>query len=223
MFTDIDHSTQRRIDEAKWFFDNIKETMDPCFDFQDKLFKGNFFVNLYGAFEYNIVALVSRVIDKINEDNSVIITDLKPTILSLLLHDECTALYNVVNKKWIKRYELFIKIEDVIKDPINNSLMPAQTGNFKVTQIEQICKIFGAEFQVINDVQLKSRLDILADNRNAIAHGRKTACEVGASFTKRELKEYLDAVQAYCLYLNQSFYAYILNKHYLKSTKRGRP
>ena len=221
MFLDIDKETTDRLSEAKWYLDNIAESHStPQEIFKEKLYKGSFFVNLYGAIEYTVCNLVSRVIDKINEDKYVQVTHLKPSLLSLLLHSECDALYQASDKKWIKRLLLFNRIKDEEKSNIINTLMPAQSGNLKRQQIEQICEVFGAEFPAINNPDVGHKLSTIADNRNAIAHGRKTACEVGSQYTKDLLNGYYIAIQEYCLYLNQQFHKYIENKHYIKLEKR---
>lgn len=68
IFVDIDIETTSRLSEAKWYLDNLVESpTSPEEVFKEKLYKGTFFVNLYGAFEYTVVNLVSRIIDKINE------------------------------------------------------------------------------------------------------------------------------------------------------------
>lgn len=99
MFLDIDKETTDRLSEAKWYLDNITESHStPQEIFKEKLYKGSFFVNLYGAIEYTVCNLVSRVIDKINEDQHVQVTHLKHSLLSLLLHSECDALYQASDK-----------------------------------------------------------------------------------------------------------------------------
>ena len=221
MFEDIGIETRNRLSEAKWFLDNIIERIDsPENNYRDKLYKGTFFVNLYGALEYTVSSLVGRVIDKINENNQVSITDLKPSLLTLVLSAECDALFQAYDKKWKKRLSLFNRIKEEIKTDIENTLFPAQSGNIKFNQIEQICEVFGVEFEVVSDLSLKSRLTVLADKRNAIAHGRESSTEVGGNFTKDELQQYFNLIQDYCMYLNQHFYQYIENQHYIKIGKR---
>lgn len=221
MFSDIDKETTDRLAEAKWYLDNITEShSSPQEIFKEKLYKGSFFVNLYGAIEYMVCSLVSRVIDNINEDQHVQVTHLKSSLLSLLLHSECEALYQASDKKWIKRLVLFNRIKNEEKSSIINTLIPAQSGNLKRQQIEQICEVFGTEFPAISNPDVGYKLSTIADNRNAIAHGRKTACEVGSQYTKDQLNGYYIAIQEYCLYLNQQFYQYIENKHYVKPENR---
>lgn len=56
MFSDIDKETSDRLAEAKWYLDNITEYHNsPQEIFKEKLYKGSFFVNLYGAIEYMYV------------------------------------------------------------------------------------------------------------------------------------------------------------------------
>ena len=72
MFLDIDKETTDRLSEAKWYLDNITESHStPQEIFKEKLYKGSFFVNLYGAIEYTVCNLVSRVIDKIALENTI--------------------------------------------------------------------------------------------------------------------------------------------------------
>lgn len=222
MFEDIEHETRNRLNEAKWFLDNTIERLDSPDTYRDKLYKGSFFINLYGALEYTVSSLVSRVINKINENNQVHITDLKPSLLTLVLSAECDALFQAYDKKWKKRLLLFNRIKEEIKTDIESTLFPAQSGNIKINQIEQICEVFGVEFEVINDLSLKSRLTVLANRRNGIAHGRESATEVGGTFTKDELQQYFNIIEDYCMYLNQHFYHYIKNQHYIKTDKRGK-
>lgn len=55
MFLDIDKETTDRLSEAKWYLDNIAESHStPQEIFKEKLYKGSFFVNLYGAIEYTV-------------------------------------------------------------------------------------------------------------------------------------------------------------------------
>lgn len=69
MFVDIDTETTSRLSEAKWCLDNLVESAtSPEQVFKEKLYKGMFFVSLYGTIEYTVCSLVCRIIDKINED-----------------------------------------------------------------------------------------------------------------------------------------------------------
>lgn len=221
IFDDIDIETTSRLSEAKWYLDNLVESPTSTEEaFKEKLYKGIFFVSLYGAIEFTVCSLVCRIIDEINEDKHVHVTHLKTCLLSLLLHSECEALYQAADKKWAKRLALFNRINDDEKSSIINTILPAQSGNLKRKQIQQICEVFGVEFPIISNPTLEYRLSTIADNRNAIAHGRKTTCDVGSQYTKNQLIEYYTVVQEYCLYLNQQFFNYIRNKHYIKPDKR---
>ena len=56
MFLDIDKETTDRLSEAKWYLDNIAESHStPQEIFKEKLYKGSFFVNLYGAIELSLI------------------------------------------------------------------------------------------------------------------------------------------------------------------------
>lgn len=69
--------------------------------------KGLFWVHLYGTYEFTIKESVLKTIECINTGNYSI-NQCKPLLLSLALHPECEALFSVTDKKWEKRWELFL-------------------------------------------------------------------------------------------------------------------
>ena len=213
MFEDINQETTRRLTEVHSILRLIK---DEGISIDKRILKGLFFVLLYGALEYVIQASVQRCIILLNRKNTPI-NNLRYSLLGLILNKECNAVSSTSNKQWIKRYELFIKLNEIT--PINNideALFPCPTGNIKYKNIEFIWNIFGIETEVINDVKLKSFLNELAEHRNAIAHGRELSSTIGGRLSNEELEVRYKALNSYCSYIIANFEEYIQQNKHLK-------
>lgn len=102
---------------------------------EDNIFKGLFFVLLYGVLEYTITSTVSATIHNINT-SSVKIDLLKPCLLSIALDPKFEAIKNSNNQKWKKRHELLIELELNKNFYSCDTLLPCPTGNIKFENIE---------------------------------------------------------------------------------------
>ena len=92
------------------------------------------------------------------------------------------------DKKWTKRYELFSQLGGTKIANIEDCLFPTSIGNIKYSQLESIWNTFGITHDVVTDVKIKWRVAALADNRNAIAHGRELASVIGGRYTISEIE-----------------------------------
>lgn len=212
MFSDINSESIRRLSEAKasLILVKSKETIHHL-SIDIKIYKGIFFVLLYGALEYTITASVQRCIAILNSRNYDI-QSLKSTIYSLAFHNECNAIADAKDKKWTKRYNLFSQITNNKVCIIEDHLFPTSIGNIKYQQLESIWKTFGISAEVLPDLKIKGRLSDLADNRNAIAHGRELASVVGGRYAVGELEAIYNDISAYCSYITAVFEEYINNE-----------
>lgn len=215
MFSDINNESIRRLTEAKSLVQLIKnENLIRSLNLDSKVYKGVFFVLLYGALEYTITAVVQRSISILN-DKKYDIHALKPTLYSLIFHKECNAIMDAKDKKWTKRYELFSQLGKTKIAHIEDYLFPTSSGNIKYNQLESIWNTFGITNDVVTNVKIKGRLAALADNRNAIAHGRELASTIGGRYTIREIEYIYDDISTYCSYIITVFEDYIKKEMYL--------
>ena len=89
MFEDVNAEVNRRLKEVKSFYSLIKDNAETeVLDM--RVFKGTYFVILYGVLEYTITASVQKCLSIINQKKYDII-DLKPTLYSMVFNDECNA------------------------------------------------------------------------------------------------------------------------------------
>ena len=195
MFSDIDSETTRRLLESKVILDYAKD--QESLRHNAALYKGTFFVLLYGALEYTVTASVQRCISKLNE-RGVDVSAIKPTLYSLVFNDECNSLADSKDKKWTKH------------------LFPTSTGNIKYQQMESIWKTFGISANVVNTNRVIGRLDTLADNRNKIAHGRELPSSVGRAFTISDLEDFYNLISSYCSYILIVFQGYLNAEEFKK-------
>ena len=215
MFSDINAESTRRLTEAKSLVLLIKnEDLMRSLNLDSKVHKGAFFVLLYGALEYTITAVVQRCISILNK-RQYDIHALKPTLYSLIFHKECNAIMDARDKKWTKRYELFSQLGGTKIANIEYCLFPTSIGNIKYSQLESIWNTFGITHDVVTDVKIKGRLAALADNRNAIAHGRELASVIGGRYTISEIECIYNDINTYCSYIITVFEDYITNEMYL--------
>jgi hypothetical protein len=68
---------------------------------------------------------------------------------------------------------------------------------------------------MLPDMRFRGRLDELIENRNAIAHGRLAASEVGNRYTQRDIDRRLEDLNLLCLFFISKGETYIENKEYL--------
>jgi hypothetical protein len=69
----------------------------------------------------------------------------------------------------------------------DDSRFPGDGSHYRVGQVETIWKIFGIAGEPVPHPRLIGRIDELVSKRNAIAHGRETAHEVGRRFSPDEM------------------------------------
>ena len=213
MFDEVATESTKRLNDSKQillYLNSLEGVNDS------KVFKGIFFVLLYGALEYTISHCVQQCINEIN-NTSTNYTALKTTLYALIFDSECTAIMNARDKKWQKRYELFSLISKDETRVINDTLFPCTIGNMKYNQLESIWKTFGITEPIVQDLSLKSRLSELTDNRNKIAHGRETASDVGRNYDNTRLENIYNEISGYCSYVIDVFRNYVNNQKYLKN------
>lgn len=215
MFSDINAESTRRLTEAKSLVLLIKNAnLIQSLNLDSKVYKGTFFVLLYGALEYTITAVVQRCISILNKKQYDIHV-LKPTLYSLIFHKECNAIMDARDKKWTKRYELFSQLGRTRIANIEDCLFPTSTGNIKYNQLKSIWETFGITNNIVTDIRIKGQLATLADNRNAIAHGRELASVIGGRYTIRDIECIYNDISKYCSYIITVFEDYITNEMYL--------
>jgi hypothetical protein len=176
--------------------------------------KGFFFVHLYGVYEYTVTSALRETLRIINL-SGLSMLDCKPALLSLALDGECEALsFSGRSTSWPKRIALFERTRSADAIAINDSIVPTDGRNLQWAQLQSIWAAFSIEDPVLPDMRLRGTLEELVDKRNAIAHGRETAGDVGRRFTVQDLDGRYRAMNLLCSHIVSTFDEYLNRKDY---------
>lgn len=178
--------------------------------------KGYFFVALYAILEKIITECTKKTLESMKV-HSPRKSDIKNIVLSIVLDAEAKAIANCgPDKVWEKRIELFSAIfsSDTVK--INESILPIPGGNIKYKHIVMLWEVF--EIPVVLTILPPMILKItsVTDHRNAIAHGRQTANDVGRGYSKANLETTLSEYDTLCESIISAFEDYIDNQRYIR-------
>jgi hypothetical protein len=177
--------------------------------------KGLIFVQLYGTIEFTIVECVSKTIDVINS-KAMNLDELNPVMWGMVLNPELDALMSVNRKKWDKRKQLFDKIISNSQAQISSGVMPTDGKNFDGDRFKSVWSTFCITDPVFDDPTFQLRLIDVIVQRNEIAHGAKSAADVGSSFTSNDLTVRVTEVSDFCSYVISVFEDYVTNEGYKK-------
>lgn len=163
---------------------------DPARRMENATCKGLAFVQLYGIYEYSITTSVQAALSSI-KNKGLCVENVSIELLSLVLDPLWISASQVGrNKLWDKRIELLKQIDP--KTPLNNiqdSLFPSDGSHFRASQLYTIWKLFALPDPIVPELRLLGRISELVENRNAIAHGRRTAEDVGKRYSKKDIED----------------------------------
>ena len=173
--------------------------------------RGLLFIQLYGAYEYAVTTAVQGALDEVQK-HSLGYGQLRRGLLALVLDPKWRSAGQVGPKGlWDSRLALIEAMNDTT--PIvnlNNKLFPADGSHYRSQQLKTIERVFGIKSPILPESRLIGRIHELVEKRNAIAHGRNTAREVGAGFTNGDMESritdtdaiaqhVIDAMENHCL------------------------
>lgn len=219
IFTMANSNLRERLQEVFVLLHTI-ENLEQKKDNKDeaKIYKGLFFVILYGAIEKCLVDCVSIAINYLNEQD-VTVSEVRPELWAIAFDPDCTRIeQNYNSKKWGNRNKLFTQLYANNTLPqIQSHLFPTSIGNIKLEQIDGIWNTFCIKEPSNPDITKGYKLTLgnIADCRMQIAHGDTTATEVGARYSLEMLKQKLTDIDYYCSYIISCFENYLTNKDYL--------
>lgn len=164
--------------------------------------RGLLFVQLYGVYEYAVGTSVQAALDFIRT-NGLSANNLRNSVLSLVLHPDWESVGMVGRDKvWDKRHKLLDRsIDTTPLSGLNVDLFPSDGSHYRNGQIETIWTVFGISLPIVPDRRLLGRIDELVENRNAIAHGRLTARDVGRNHSTRDMQRRIEDTREIAIYI----------------------
>jgi hypothetical protein len=216
MYDELKINTARRIVEIREIIDFIKPQIPLApisIPRHLNTLKGVIYVQFYGLVEYTVLQIVSQTIEYINQAN-LKLSEIKPSLYSLVLHPNLDSLIHVNSVKWDKRYDLFRQIEENCKVEISGSLLPTDGKNIQEPQLKSICNTFCITKPYFPHIRFSTSLREIVGHRINIAHGNLTAAEVGSGVEIDRLELRLQELSVFCSYIIDIFDSYIINAEY---------
>ena len=182
-----------------------------------RLNKGLIFVVLYGVVEYTITNCATRFISIIKGNQSLVL-DYKEKLAAILLNSEFEAVMSCGSKeRWNKKAKLVDKFFSSDLENVSDTVFPGDSMNIGMQQVKQLWEFFhidGDPFPSNTAIYL----DEIKDNRNALAHGRESAAEIGRRFSKQDIKKRVEFVEQFRNHVVQTFELHCDDRCYLRET-----
>ena len=211
MYETLKNELTRRMLELTFWIESLDDKTNHV-----KIYKGLFFVYLYGIWESIVQQVVIQTIDALNSSNDLI-KECNYDLYSLIFSGEYDAIYSAGSKtKWEKRWAISDRLNNNEAIHISTPLMPTDGRNIRYRQLKSIAKSFGIQDPIVPRTELEGRLQEVVDNRNWIAHGDKSPSEVGARYTVNDLKKRREQIEELAMYVISTYEHYIAEKKYLK-------
>lgn len=170
--------------------------------------KGLAFVQMYAIYEYTVCTVVQTAIDSI-KDQKIPLVALKPSLMALFLDAELKSLKDSGRKReWECRIELFQRAYSNDCPSLDNSILPTDSSHFRPSHLQIIFQVFGIKHLPVRRKAHLTRISEVVNNRNAVAHGRETASEVGGRYTQKDLRHRAAQMKSVCRYLVSVFDGY---------------
>jgi hypothetical protein len=157
--------------------------------------KGLMFVQLYGIYEYSVNSAVQATLSSIRGDGLCPL-ELHQRALTLVLHSRFISASTAGPRRmWEQRSDLVASIDSTSPlQSLDDTVFPKDGSHYRVRQLQTIWAVFGLAVPVVPEPRLLGRIEELVENRNAIAHGRRTAEEVGGRYSTLEIEKTVDDV-----------------------------
>lgn len=144
-----------------------------------KMLRGLFFVHLYSALEYSVNAAVQEALRTIASKNART-ADLETRFHSISLHHLFQSYLDSKGRRIRKRLDILDAQTSVDACVINDSLFAEQLQNVWSDTILDVCDCLCLDLVCLKNKATRIYLDEVVDRRNAVAHGRESAVDVGS-------------------------------------------
>lgn len=184
--------------------------------------KGLYVVLLYSSFEFSICRAISEVSLFISSKN-VQFAHVDPSVYPYALDAELSSIAGVGRpKKWQRRAELFVKLisPDVVS--LNEGCVLGELENAWAETLQKVFLIFGLPMSPFYDIRVKRQIDEIVERRNAVAHGRESAADVGRGYTVADLQIRQDEMVKQAEYMFTQFEDWLYDKKFVAAPHRAK-
>jgi hypothetical protein len=184
-----------------------------------KILRGLFYVHLYAALEKTTNDLFQHVLLLIESN----VPKNKHLILPfnvISMHRHWTSLRDVGHdKSFVKASNLFCRIDNDDIADISETIFSNKLQNVWVDTLIEVLSSFGIYDFSVTPIN-KTAIDEVVDKRNAVAHGRESASEIGERFRSDLLRERLATVENVCSSLIDHMESFFEEKRFIKPADR---
>jgi hypothetical protein len=219
MFSGTEQEIRDRIRQSKDLLELVKilEPQDEYIDSEIfKIQKGFLFVSLYSSLEFTLVSVVGRYLELLKQQPKKPM-EYRKYLLCTILNANLSSVRDCSKKNlWSKKADLFDSLFSDEEALIDDSIIPTDGVNISHKQVQDVWKLFHLSGDPLPTSVNILLLNEIKDHRNAIAHGRKKALDVGARYTTSTLTEKERAIEGLCFHILETFKSSFENKEYLK-------
>lgn len=157
------------------------------------MLRGLFFVSIYGVIEYSVTEAVQNFITFLSSSR-VEYRHLLHVLNVVALDPELSSARDAgEKKKWETRRAIFTPLTNQSICAVDNTVFGSFLHNVWPRTIEEIFLCLGINKPATPSPREVTYLKEIVEKRNAVAHGRETATDVGEGLTADELQKRLDA------------------------------
>lgn len=218
-FADAQAEARERLTESSTLLSYLRSTspsgITPLDDIQ-KASRGLWLVSLYAALERSVNAIVEAGIQEVSSHGTQHVR-CAPPIHSIVQFSQIQSVkdckYEKVFDQAIRLFETGMGTSPVIitENPLSNYLQ-----NVDASTIIWVCTIFGTPTYVF-PVSAAGRIRNLRERRNAVAHGREAASQVGERFSLEELATLYTVVDTEVTRFRLHLEEYCTGRHYVRA------
>jgi hypothetical protein len=218
-FIPIKTNTRNRLNENLQFLNYISsvEPVNPrdTVSLEVNIMKGLFYVHLYSTLEKTINELAEQTIILINT-KSISTKHFNHTFNSIALYNELKSFKDCGHRNFFaKAYDIFIQINNNNPASLNETLFSNNLQNVWFKTIEEISLCFGVK-GINTSARVKATINEIVDKRNAVAHGRENAADVGSRFRTPMIRIKYNEIANFTYQLIDLYDEYFSKKDYLK-------
>ncbi|PJG44285.1 hypothetical protein XA39_02860 [Acinetobacter tandoii] len=216
MFNALEKEIEGRLFQTKEVLNTLNQFSDDLiFSNFFKIQKGLLFVAFYASIEFTVTNTVTRFLELVSENPNKP-SRYKQYILCTILNSQFNAIRDCSKGNlWDKRAEfmdIFLSEENV---KVDSTVFPSDGINITAKQIKDLWKYFHLNGNALPDGIEDFLLTEIKNHRNAIAHGRTKAAEIGGRFSLEKLDENSKKVEAVCWHVLEAFKELYSSHNYL--------
>lgn len=216
-------NTRNRLNENLQFLNYISahEPTNPrdSVMLEVNIMKGLFYVHLYSSLERTINELIEYTIVLINA-KSIKVKHYNSSFSTIVLFDKLQSFKQSGHKNFFaKAHEIFIETNSPNSTNLNETIFSSNLQNVWYKTIEEISLCFGID-SLNTSPRVRATINEIVDKRNAVAHGRENAADVGGRFRSSEIRIKYDEISNFAYQLIDLYDDYFNHKNYLKPSAR---